>query len=122
METGYRLLRTKEVVNVNDGGRMGKVCDVIFTYPDGQVMGIVVPGTRWFWQKREPQFIDLRSIVKIGEDVILVEVKVRPLPKEQGKGGGFFDKFDKSPDRSDKKEPTCPPAPKSARRSYDEYE
>lgn len=108
METGYCMLRTKEVVNVNDGHCLGKVCDIIFTYPEGSVMGIVVPGSRKFWVKREKQFIDLRSIVKIGDDVILVDVKVQQhAPKPPHGGPGCY----------------CPPKDKTPdRRNYDEYE
>ncbi len=79
METGYCQLKQKEVVNVKDGKKLGRVCDVVFTFPEGKTLGIVVPGGKGFF--RPNLFIDLCSIVKIGEDAILVEV--RPDPKSQ---------------------------------------
>ena len=33
MELSFSELRTKEVVNTNDGRRLGKVCDIVFCYP-----------------------------------------------------------------------------------------
>ncbi len=74
MEFSFSELRTKEVVNTQDGRRLGRVCDVALCYPENRWLGIIVPGNRGFGKKRSDLFIDLRSIVKIGEDVILVNV------------------------------------------------
>lgn len=74
MEFSFSELRTKEVVNTQDGRRLGRVCDVALCYPENRWLGIIVPGSRGFGKKRSDLFIDLRSIVKIGEDVILVNV------------------------------------------------
>lgn len=84
METGFCHLRQKEVVNVKDGRRLGRVNDVIFTFPEGKTLGVVVPGGRGFFQPG--MFIDLRNIVKIGEDVVLVEVNCPPKSKPPKRG------------------------------------
>ena len=91
MELGYNDLRKKEVVNTLDGKKLGRVCDLIFCYPENRVLGFVVPGGRGFGVKREEYFIDLKHIVKIGEDVILVNVglKCRPVKGQNGGNGGF---------------------------------
>ena len=34
MEMSFSELRTKEVVNTADGRRLGKVCDLVFCYPE----------------------------------------------------------------------------------------
>ena len=74
MELSFSELRVKEVVNVQDGRKLGKVCDVVLCYPDNRWPGIVVPGGRGFLRRKNELFIELRNIVKIGEDVILVNV------------------------------------------------
>ena len=76
METSYRELKCKFVVNVTDGRNLSKTTDIVFTYPEGRVLGIAVPGKnglRLF--KREDLFISLHNVVKIGADVVLVDLK-----------------------------------------------
>lgn len=83
MELSFSDLRTKEVVNTQDGKKLGKVCDIALCYPENKWLGIVVPGGRGLIGKKSALFIDLKSIVKIGEDVVLVNVG---LPCERKKG------------------------------------
>ena len=106
MELSFSDLRAKEVINTQDGKKLGKVCDIIFCYPENKILGIVVPGVRTFAFKKEELFIDLRNVVKIGDDVILVNVA--PLKKCQ-------------PIKSSRP-PVCPPEGNNGRRSYEEYE
>ena len=73
MELSFSQLRAKEVINTQDGRRLGKVCDIALCYPENRWIGIVVPGGRGFFRKND-LFIELKNIVKIGEDVILVNV------------------------------------------------
>ncbi len=72
MEMSFSDLRTKEVINTNDGRRLGKVCDIVFCYPENRVIGIVAPGGKGFSIWKNEQFIDMKNIVKIGDDVVLV--------------------------------------------------
>ena len=83
METSYGELKRKEAVNLIDGKRLGKVCDVVFTWPECEVQGIVVPGGRGFRWGKADLFIDMKCIKKIGIDVILVEIKAAPKPNEK---------------------------------------
>ena len=88
MELSFSELRAKEVVNTQDGRKLGKVCDVILCYPENKWIGLIVPSGRGFGKKQE-LFLELRNIVKIGEDVILVNVgfpKGKPCDK-RGRGG-----------------------------------
>ena len=105
MELTFSELKTKEVVNTQDGKKLGKVCDIVFCYPDNRWIGIVAPNGSSFSFKKHGLFIELKNIVKIGEDVILVNVG---LPTKQGKKGGL--------------QPTMPPCEPQSRRSYEEYE
>ena len=101
MELSYNDLRKKEVVNTLDGKKLGRVCDMVFCYPENRILGFVVPGCRAFGLKREEYFIDMKNIAKIGEDVILVNVGCKGQRPTQ-KGGGV-----------------CPP---EQRRNFEDYE
>ncbi len=110
METSYTELKRKEAVNLIDGKSLGKVCDVVFTWPEGRVQGIVVPGGKGFRWGKADLFIELRCIRKIGIDVVLVETKAAPKPDKKRV------KWEDAP-------PEPPPFFKgSDRRDYGEYE
>ena len=85
MELSFSELRAKEVVNTQDGRKLGKVCDLVLCYPENRWLGIIVPGNRGFGRKNE-LFIELKNIVKIGEDVVLVNVGF-PHKQNCGKRG-----------------------------------
>ncbi len=108
METSYVELRKKETVNLLDGKRLGKVCDVVFTWPEGKLLGIVVPGGHGIRWGKADLFIDLRCVKKIGVDVIFVEIKAAPKPEK--KRGKWEDA------------PPEPPPFARDRRDYGEYE
>lgn len=72
MEISYSELRCKEVVNTQNGARMGKMIDMIIDTNGKNVLGIVVPGVKKLFKGSEDIFIPWRSIAKIGTDVILV--------------------------------------------------
>lgn len=66
----------KQVVNVADGTELGHVCDMIFN-GCGRILGLVVPGKKSFFKSLTAQeniFIPWNHIVKIGSDVILIEL------------------------------------------------
>ena len=104
MELSFSQLRTKEVINTQDGRKLGRVCDVVLCYPENRWLGIVAPNGRGGW-KKNGLFIDLKNIVKIGDDVILVNIG---MPRNTG----------------GKKCYAVPPTPmpNDNRRSYEEYE
>ena len=84
---------------------------MVFTFPEGRMQGIVVPGGRGLRLGKADLFIELKKITKIGIDVILVDIKAAPKP-EKGKK-----KWEDAP----------PPPPQQGyyrgdRRDYGEYE
>ena len=87
MELTFSDLRSKEVINTQDGRRLGKTCDVLLRYPENRWLGIVVPGDNGFFRKRNDLFIDLKHIVTIGEDVILVNIGLPCQEKYNGRCG-----------------------------------
>ena len=79
MEISYTELRSKEVVNLQNGARMGKIIDLIIDSNGKNVLGLVVPGVRRLFKGSEDIFIPWRDITKIGSDVILVSMDVHSL-------------------------------------------
>ncbi len=80
METTFCELKSKFVINVSDGKNLGRTCDVVFSFPEAHVFGIVVPGKRFRVFKNNDLFIPLKNIVKIGTDVVLVDLRNPPKP------------------------------------------
>lgn len=105
MEMSFSELRAKEVINTADGRKLGKVCDMVFCYPENKILGFIVPGHRGFASKKTDFFIDLKNIVKIGSDVVLVNVG---CPRPNGAS---------RPQNAYQAERTY-----AERRSYEEYE
>ena len=84
-ELSFCELRAKEVVNVLDGRRLGRICDIVFCAHRGHVRGIVVPfARRFFFSRSQDVFIPWKCINRIGEDVILVTL-VGSCHHEKGK-------------------------------------
>ena len=79
MEISYTDLRAKEVVNLQNGARMGKIVDMIIESNGKSVLGLVVPGVRKMFRSSEDIFIPWCNIAKIGNDVILVSLDVSSL-------------------------------------------
>ena len=87
MELSFSELRAKDVINTQDGRKLGRVCDVALCYPENRWIGIIVPSSKGVFKKAE-LFIELKNIVKIGEDVILVNVGLPKPPKADKCGHG----------------------------------
>lgn len=69
-------LSKKTVVNVADGKELGRTCDIFFTSCGG-VCGFSVPGKKSLLKtitSAESIFIPWNRIIKIGADIILVEL------------------------------------------------
>lgn len=76
-------IRSKEVINISTGMRLGYVSDVEVDISTGQIVSIVVPGPSRYLGLlgREEDFvIPWEKIGRIGEDIILVE-----MPQERGR-------------------------------------
>ena len=70
--------RHKEVINILDGRRLGFVQDVIASLETGIITSIVVPGNNKFFNvfSSNDIVIPWQNIKCIGDDVILVELKM----------------------------------------------
>ena len=69
-------LRTKEVIDVQDGKRLGRVMDLEFCPTDSRITALVVPADTSFLQTLRGEkcglVIPWENIRRIGDDVILV--------------------------------------------------
>ncbi len=69
-------LRTKEVIDVQDGKRLGRVMDLEFCASDSRITALVVPAETSFLQTLRGEkcglVIPWENIRRIGDDVILV--------------------------------------------------
>ncbi len=73
-------LRSKDLINSSDGKRLGKACDIVFDCVTGKIRGIVAPyGKKSYFGKGQDIFIPFKCILKIGEDIVLVDVNCQQL-------------------------------------------
>lgn len=87
-------LTQKEVINTADGKRIGMIMDLEVDLTKGKVNAIIIPGTGKFlglFGKEVEYEIGWDQIKKIGEDVILVEMRntVEPQSYNQSHNQGF---------------------------------
>ncbi|MDD3334449.1 MAG: YlmC/YmxH family sporulation protein [Eubacteriales bacterium] len=72
-------LRTKEVIDVHDGKRLGKVMDLEFCIVDSRITALVVPTDTSFMQSLRGEkcglVIPWEDVCRIGDDVILVSTQ-----------------------------------------------
>ncbi len=91
-------LQAKDVVNVGDGKRLGTIGDLEIDTDSGLVRALVIPGQGKFFGMvggGQDYVIPWHQIVKIGSDVILVDLHsghessyyIPPQSGKQGTGG-----------------------------------
>ena len=95
---GMRIteLHSKEVICVSNGQRLGFVCDVEVTVPEGNVVSLIVPGPcriLGLVGRKDDYRIPWNCIRRIGPDIILVDVRPEEccFPRHR-ENGGFFQK------------------------------
>lgn len=83
IEYTFCELRERTVVNVTDGKKLGRLSDIALNCK-GQTIGIIVPGEVKFLKSitgTNNIFIPWQCILKIGDDVILVDLNNNPSPR-----------------------------------------
>jgi len=86
MECRIADLRCKEVINICDGLRLGYVDDVMFNIIDGRMIAVIVPGPAKYlgmFGHEDDYIIPWDKIVRIGDDIILVEVREQRREKSK---------------------------------------
>ena len=71
------IINNKEVININNGKRLGYVQDVCADLETGMITSIIVPGSNKimsFFNQNNDIVIPWQNIKCIGDDLILVEI------------------------------------------------
>ncbi len=80
MELSFKELKKREVINLPDGRSLGYITDLTLDFPAGKLSSITVPGKKshgiFSCFNKSEIVIDESKIMKIGNDVILVSVKI----------------------------------------------
>lgn len=73
----YKDISGKEIVNVNQGSRLGILgqTDLEIDIHSGQIISFIISNYKWFGLKKEGDETKIRweAIKKIGEDMIMIE-------------------------------------------------
>ncbi|MGI5838417.1 MAG: YlmC/YmxH family sporulation protein [bacterium] len=83
-------LRTREVINILDGKRLGAVDDVEIDLEAGRITAVVIPGSGrllGLFGKSDEVVIPWDKIKRIGVDTILVEFEGLPAEPPLRRGG-----------------------------------
>lgn len=88
MELTFNEIKKRDVINICDGRCLGRVVNLKLKFPQGLMTGIFVPGKKRtifsLFDKTEI-FIESGKILKIGGDVILVDLKSNSTEKQAEK-------------------------------------
>ena len=93
MSTKFTELHRKEVSCVCDGRRLGFIADACVEIPTGNIVSILVPGPcRVFGLlgRQDDYIIPWSRIVRMGPDIVLVDVKPEECRFLRGKQSLFF--------------------------------
>ena len=69
-------LKQKEVINICDGQKVGRICDLCFDLCTGCITHIIIPGpckAFGIFGREEEYVIPVKCVKRIGEDVVLIE-------------------------------------------------
>jgi YlmC/YmxH family sporulation protein len=79
----YSDLIRKEVINVYDGCKLGRVCDLDIDTLCGRINAIFIPKETFLFKKRQHHCIKWEQIERIGGDTILVRLSKPAPPKSE---------------------------------------
>lgn len=89
-------LRNRDVINILDGKKLGNIIDIDLDLDNGKVLALVLPGRvkGFLFTKREEIVVPWQKIVRIGRDVILVEVPIASGIEEYRRDGYMLEEDD----------------------------
>lgn len=120
MELSFKDLKRRDVINVSDGKSLGNITNINLSFPKGVMTGIMVPGkrvnciTRMF--SKGSLYIPDNKIIRIGNDVILVDLKCGDYCAESSgvksqKNDSFYTHSANGFAPQQPQRPPCPPNP-----------
>ncbi len=84
MELSFNELKKRDVINISDGRCLGRLTNLKLKFPQGILTGIYVPGKKrglFSCFDKSEIFIEVNKILKIGGDVILVDLRKDAIPR-----------------------------------------
>lgn len=86
-------LRMREVINIGDGRRLGPIKDIDINLEEGKISAIILPGQgarlMGFFGREDEIVVPWDRIVRIGVDVILVDLRPAQDGRRDGVGPGY---------------------------------
>lgn len=70
----------KEVINVKDGSRIGRISDVCADVKSGTICTLIIPSVKGFFSffgKKKEYFVNWCNVVKVGKDIVLIDTDLR---------------------------------------------
>ncbi len=70
-------LQRKDIVNLNDGKKIGRIIDVEINTLDGSLVNLIIEKNRYFrnlFNTESDVLVRFNQIKKMGEDVILIDL------------------------------------------------
>lgn len=88
-------LRMREVVNIGDGRRLGPIKDIDINLEEGKITAIILPGQgggrlMGFFGREDEIVVPWDRIVRIGVDVILVDLRPAQDGRREGPAPGYY--------------------------------
>lgn len=74
----FAELKTKEIIRMSDGKKLGFADDIVINEKTRQVVALRVPKATKGFKKPEYMEVAFSAIAKIGENVILIDDKTLP--------------------------------------------
>ncbi|MBR1867198.1 MAG: YlmC/YmxH family sporulation protein [Clostridia bacterium] len=82
MEFNLSELKKKNIINIEDGKDLGKITDMVISFPEGKINGIIAPGKKNSFFGGSELIISFKCVERIGDDAILVRLCEPPTIKE----------------------------------------
>ncbi|MCI8336987.1 MAG: YlmC/YmxH family sporulation protein [Peptococcaceae bacterium] len=80
-------LRSKDIINTQDGKKLGAIKDIELDLSEGRIQAIILPGPGKFLRlfgRSDDIIVPWEQIKKIGRDVVLVELDDFHSPSNHG--------------------------------------
>ena len=84
MQSKISELEERQIINIADGKCLGSMKDIELDLEEGRIRYIVLPGSTGLWgllQNRDELLIPWENVVRIGIDVVLVNLPPAEAPK-----------------------------------------
>ena len=84
MQSKISELQERQIINIADGKCLGSMKDIELDLEEGRICSIVLPGSTGLWgllQNKDELLIPWENVVRIGVDVVLVDLPPAETPK-----------------------------------------